>query len=109
MGMAALLVMWLVWDCIEEVWGSSREVSIVGQPAFRAYRAVGGLLLLHWCWGVSILASCGGVWTRTRINYLYLFDLDMRNMRSPLEVFNSASVETIVFFANLLLYYKVKM
>jgi hypothetical protein len=29
--------------------------------------------MLHWAWGASVL-----VWTRSRINFIYLFELDPR-------------------------------
>jgi hypothetical protein len=39
----------------------------------QTHRAVAGLLMLHWAWGASVL-----VWTRSRINFIYLFELDPR-------------------------------
>lgn len=103
LGVAAVLFFWTAWDCAVQVlnsWGDT----VFTLPAFPVYRAVGGLLLLHWAWGLSVL-----VWTRSRINYIYLFDLDPRHVRKPRQIFASATDEAIVYFINLLLYYKVKM
>ena len=44
----------------------------------------------------------------SRINYIYLFDMDPRAVSSPLQVFNNVAAETVVYLANLLLYYKVR-
>ena len=42
-----------------------------------------------------------------RINYIYLFEIDPRAVSPPLEVFNNVAAETIIYLANLLIYYKV--
>lgn len=42
-----------------------------------------------------------------RINYVYLFEMDPRSVSSPLEVFNNVAAETVIYLANLLMYYKV--
>lgn len=42
-----------------------------------------------------------------RINYVYLFEMDPRAVSSPLEVFNNVAAETVIYLANLLMYYKV--
>lgn len=51
---------------------------------------------------VSGICYCNG-----RINYIYLFEIDPRAVSSPLEVFNNVAAETIIYLANLLIYYKV--
>eukprot|EP00611_Tribonema_gayanum_P030998 TRINITY_DN879_c0_g5_i1.p1 TRINITY_DN879_c0_g5~~TRINITY_DN879_c0_g5_i1.p1 ORF type:complete len:880 (+),score=277.87 TRINITY_DN879_c0_g5_i1:381-2642(+) len=104
LGIAAVLAFWVVWDCCVEVFKRGEDVSVMGQPAFRVYRGVAGLLLLHWAWGFSVL-----VWTRTRINFIYLFELDPRHQAPPISIFNDAALETVVFLANLLAYYKAQM
>ncbi|KAG5190537.1 EXS family-domain-containing protein [Tribonema minus] len=139
LGIAAVLAFWVVWDCCVEVFKRGEDVSVMGQPAFRVYRGVAGLLLLHWAWGFSVL-----VWTRTRINFIYLFELDPRHQMTwcinfiylfeldprhqpkcinfiylfeldprhqapPISIFNDAALETVVFLANLLAYYKAQM
>eukprot|EP00752_Nemacystus_decipiens_P005274 g4784.t1 len=104
MGMAAVLAFWILWDCCLEPEDDDPrwKVSVLLHPAFPVYRALAGILLLRWCWGVSSL-----VWGRARINYIYLFDMDPRAVSSPLQVFNNVAAETVVYLANLLLYYKI--
>ena len=100
LGMCSILAMWVAWDC---VWGqfAHGEVSIGGRSAFPVFRACFGLLAWHWFWGMAVY-----VWTRFRINYIYLFDFDPRNVDTPVDIFNDAVDETLVFLVCMLLYYK---
>ena len=100
MGMATILVLWVCWDC---VWGllSEHSSTIGARSAFPVFRACGGLLFLQWFWGMSVW-----VWSRYRVNYIYLFDLDPRIVRSALSIFNAAVDNTLVFLLSMLLYYK---
>lgn len=59
-------------------------------------------MLLHWFWGISTY-----VWTRFRVNYIFLFDFNPNIVDSPLSIFNSAVDETLFFLVCMLLYYKV--
>jgi len=102
MGVAAVLFVWVIQDCAVQVLHRQGQ-TVFTLPAFPVFRAVGGLLLLHWAWGLSVLT-----WTRARINYIYLFDFDPRRILKPREIFASATSETIWYFLTLLLYYKVK-
>ena len=100
MGMATILGLWVCWDCI---WGllSEHSSTIGARSAFPVFRACGGLLFLQWFWGMSVW-----VWTRYRVNYIYLFDLNPRIVDSPLSIFNAAVDNTLVFLVTMLLYYK---
>jgi hypothetical protein len=100
MGMCTILGLWVCWDC---VWGllSEHSTTIGARTAFPVFRGVGGLLFLQWFWGMSVW-----VWTRYRVNYIYLFDLNPRIVDSPLSIFNSAVDNTLVFLVLMLLYYK---
>ena len=93
----------VAWDC---VWGqiSFGEVSIGGRSAFPVFRACFGLLAWHWFWGMSVY-----VWSRYRINYIYLFEFDPRNIDTPIDIFNDAADETLVFLLCMLMYYKVSI
>ncbi|KAL7543571.1 hypothetical protein ACHAXR_012896 [Thalassiosira sp. AJA248-18] len=103
LGMCSILAMWIAWDC---VWGqyAKGQVSIGGRSAFPVYRACFGLLAWHWFWGMSVY-----VWTRYRINYIYLFEFDPRNVDTPVDIFNDAVDETLVFLVCMLMYYKVSI
>lgn len=101
-GMCSILAMWVAWDC---VWGQYNrgEVSIGGRLAFPVFRACFGLLAWHWFWGLSVY-----VWNRYRINYIYLFEFDPRNVDTPIEIMNDAVDETLVYLICMLMYYKVR-
>eukprot|EP00522_Entomoneis_paludosa_P006853 CAMPEP_0172440198 /NCGR_PEP_ID=MMETSP1065-20121228/911_1 /TAXON_ID=265537 /ORGANISM="Amphiprora paludosa, Strain CCMP125" /LENGTH=924 /DNA_ID=CAMNT_0013188983 /DNA_START=235 /DNA_END=3009 /DNA_ORIENTATION=- len=100
LGMCTILGLWVCWDCI---WGvvAEHSTTIGERTAFPVFRACGGLLTLQWFWGMSTW-----VWSRYRINYIYLFDFDPRIVSSPLSIFNSAVDNTLVFLICMLLYYK---
>ena len=102
MGMCAVLGMWVCWDCI---WGLVKDgkSTIGGRAAFPVFRACGGILMLQWFWGCSVF-----IWTRYRINYIYLFDFDPRIVATPLGIFQNAVDNTLVFMVLTLLYYKVR-
>lgn len=102
MGMCAVLALWVCWDC---VWGLVADgTSTIGaRAAFPVFRACGGLLLLQWFWGCSVF-----VWTRYRVNYIYLFDLDPRNVSTPIGIFAQAVNNTLIYMLLMLLYYKVR-
>jgi hypothetical protein len=42
------------------------------------------------------------------INYIYLFEFDPRNIDTPIDIFNDAVDETLVFLLLMLMYYKVR-
>eukprot|EP00986_Skeletonema_menzelii_P012335 scaffold6776_cov144-Skeletonema_menzelii.AAC.2 len=100
LGMCSILALWVAWDC---VWGqlARDEISIGGRTAFPVFRGCFGLLSWHWFWGLSVY-----VWTRYRINYIYLFEFDPRNVDTPIDIFNDAVDETLVYLICMLLYYK---
>jgi len=100
LGMCSILALWVCWDC---VWGLVKDgnSTIGGRTAFPVFRACGGLLLVHWFWGI-----CVYVWNRFRINYIYLFDFHPQSCDSPITIFEDATDETLVFFLLMLLYYK---
>jgi hypothetical protein len=100
-GVAATLALWVVWDCVVQV-AKFGKPTIVTKMAFPVFRAVGGLLLLHWCWGI-IEHFCNYL----RINFVYLLDLSPKNVSSPRKIFDEAVNESIVYLTCMLLYYKV--
>jgi EXS family/SPX domain len=100
MGMSVILALWVCWDC---VWGlvSAGQSTIGSRTAFPVFRAFAGLIQLQWCWGISVW-----VWTRYRVNYIFLFDFDPNLVETPLAIFNEAVDNTLFFFLCTLLYYK---
>jgi len=100
LGICTILCIWVCWDCL---WNfiSTEKATIGGLMAFPVFRAIGGLLLIHWFWALSVF-----VWSRYRINYVYLFDFDPRNVDTPLALFKEVTRETIIYYVLMLLYYK---
>lgn len=100
LGMCSILALWVAWD---SVWGviDKGQVSIAGRVAFPVFRGCFGLVAWHWFWGMSVY-----IWTRYRINYIYLFEFDPRNVATPVDIFNDAVDETLVLLICMILYYK---
>lgn len=100
MGICAVLAVWICWDCI---WGvvHNGNSPIVKRSTFPIFRACGGLLLLQWYWGCSVF-----VWSRYRINYIFLFDFIPSTITTPFDIFCAAVDNTLIFMLLLLLYYK---
>eukprot|EP00586_Coscinodiscus_wailesii_P022591 CAMPEP_0172520016 /NCGR_PEP_ID=MMETSP1066-20121228/291753_1 /TAXON_ID=671091 /ORGANISM="Coscinodiscus wailesii, Strain CCMP2513" /LENGTH=854 /DNA_ID=CAMNT_0013302695 /DNA_START=63 /DNA_END=2627 /DNA_ORIENTATION=- len=100
LGMCAILTLWVCWDCI---WGLVKDghTTIGGRAGFPVFRACGGLLAIHWFWGLSTM-----IWSRYRINYIYLFDFNPKVVATPTSILNNAVDETVVFLVCMLLYYK---
>lgn len=101
MGMCAVLAVWVCWDSVYGLVADGKS-TIGARAAFPVFRACGGLLLLQWFWGVSVF-----VWTRYRVNYIFLFDLIPRTVSTPFDLFAQAVGNTIPFLCLMLLYYKV--
>jgi len=100
MGMCAILALWVCWDM---VWGMIQDgkTTIGARHAFPVFRACGGLLSLQWFWGCSVF-----MWTRYRVNYIFLFDFNPRVVRTPLEIITDAVDNTLMYLCLMLLYYK---
>jgi len=100
LGMCAILALWIAWDCI---WGliSNGTSTIAARPAFTVFRACGGLLLLQWFWGGSVF-----MWTRYRVNYIFLFDFNPRIVSTPVGIVKDAVDNTLLYLSLMLLYYK---
>lgn len=96
MGMCAILALWVCWDM---VWGMIKngESTIGARHAFPVFRACGALLLLQWFWGCSVF-----MWTRYRVNYIFLFDFNPRVVRTPVEIITAAVDNTLVYLCLML-------
>ncbi|KAG3118937.1 hypothetical protein PI124_g11578 [Phytophthora idaei] len=105
-GSCLILLIWVCWDSlVVPTFHNGREnhlLDLVLTRAYPVYRGIGCLLLLHWLVGVSLY-----VWRVARINYRYIFELNPRRVQSYPQVFSDATNMTIVYLANVLLYYKV--
>mmetsp|Transcript_4009 Transcript_4009/g.11816 ORF Transcript_4009/g.11816 Transcript_4009/m.11816 type:complete len:894 (-) Transcript_4009:27-2708(-) len=106
-GMAAILAIWVMWDCVEvvnSVHKHQNHDSVAAKAAWPLFRVAGILLTWHWLWGVSLW-----VWNRFRVNAPFLFDV-VDTASTPaaaaVDVFDEAILETNVLLALLLCYYK---
>lgn len=91
MGMCAILALWVCWDL---VWGmvAYGKTTIGARHGFPVFRGCGGLLLLQWFWGCSVF-----MWTRYRVNYIFLFDFNPRIVRTPKEIISDAVDSTLAY------------
>lgn len=101
-GVAAMLAVWVLWDCVEVVdgKGSHTKESVASKPAWPVFRLCGELVAWHWMWGLSLQ-----VWSEHRVNVDFLFDSEDRSP-AAYEVYDEAAMETIVLLTMLLVYYK---
>ena len=76
------------------------KTTIGARHAFPVFRACGGLLLLQWLWGCSVF-----MWTRYRVNYIFLFDFNPRVVRTPLEIITDAVDNTLMYLCLMLVSY----
>lgn len=101
-GCAMILLIWWIFDMMVDESIRPGHFSVWKDPALPVFRGVGCMLLLLWLWGLMIF-----VWTSTRINYIFMFDLDARSP-SWRSIANEASLSTIVFLSLWLLHIKVR-
>ena len=79
LGTTLTLFVWLLWDIFVD---QALRPNVAGarlwqEPLFRVFRAVFSFILLQWCWGVVSY-----VWTRSRVNFIYLLDFNPVRMFS---------------------------
>lgn len=103
LGLAAAMAIWFLCDCIFQAFavGSELPPPIDKLPAFTCFCALAGLVCVHWSWGIQVW-----IWTRFRINYIYVFDLDPRFIRSYIRIFDDCALDTALYFGLTILYYK---
>ncbi|KAJ1457336.1 EXS family-domain-containing protein [Pelagophyceae sp. CCMP2097] len=109
LGVAAVLCVWVIWDCFEEVGGDPEfrgRGSVASKPAWPLFRGCGELVAWHWLWGVSL-----HVWAVHRVNAEFLFDYEPSQRAGEAfptarDVFDEAATETIVLLTSMLVYYK---
>jgi hypothetical protein len=78
--------------------------SLVNTVAFPVFRLVGCVVMVVWCWGLSLW-----LWSTYRVNALYVFELPPHNTAGYTEVFHLASHLTFGYFAFFLIYNKVRI
>lgn len=103
LGVACTFGLWMTWDCL--ILGlKAGGPSLEEMPAFPVLCGLGGLLSVHWSWAIQVM-----VWTRYKINYIYLFELDPRYVRGHIKIINDCIVDTIIFLMLTMLYFKAML
>lgn len=90
-GCVGLLLVWALWDCLVDSTIQASSASRQISASIPVYRGCGCLILLVWCWGLDIY-----VWTRARVNYLFIFDSDHANTMGHNEVWSFESTSACV-------------
>lgn len=117
-GVVTVLVVWVVWDIVVDlslrggdlISKEYRPVNMTSEEAvnlwrtneFPVYRGLFYFVFWMWCWGVSL-----GVWQSTRINYLYMLELDPRSSQESTDMYEVAARHTIVIISLFLLHFKM--
>jgi hypothetical protein len=97
LGVVSCLVAWLLWDAIVDSTAQAARPEIWLRLVFPVYRGAGLFGLTLW-----VYAGCLVVWTRARINYVYLFDEPaLEDAAGP--VFDAAVNFSILYLLSLLL------
>ncbi|CAN0390980.1 unnamed protein product, partial [Phaeothamnion confervicola] len=100
LGAAAVLLAWVVWDCLGD---DALGANVWHDPAFRVYRGLGNLTLLLWMWGATIW-----VWRRFGIDYRRCLSMDpVAPGIDPVEqVWNVGCDLSIAWLVSFLCFYK---
>ena len=120
-GICLLLFSWILWDVVVDFWinqqkgwiashkchtsAADRNVSIASQwfeKDFPVYRGMGSLIVWLWCWGLCLF-----VWNSSRINYLFMLELDPRTTSTYTEVWETASSMSIILMTSFIIHFKV--
>lgn len=103
LGALILLAFWVLWDCIVDSKLRPSQSDFWIDAVLPVYRCTGFLILGYWLWGMNVY-----VWTRYKINYLFLLNLNPRTSHTAREVFSAATKVSLVFLANFLVYFKIE-
>lgn len=101
LGANAVFIIWFLWDAIMD---PGEGMTFWNDPAIYFYSFIGNVIIFEWTWATNVL-----IWERVaHINYLMLLGLTLQHSPSPEWIYFKSSVGTIIFFVNLLLYYKAR-
>lgn len=101
-GLMLTLFFWMLWDSVVDANLRPSDSNLIYITSLPIYRFVGCCVLLAWCWGLAVF-----VWTRYRVNWTYILELDPSEVRDHWDVWDSASSWSILFFVDFILYYKL--
>lgn len=115
MGMIIVLFFWSIWNIFNSDQNitnknlkssfrikSKNKNSIMPIEILRTYRGIGIILSCFWAWSIIIY-----LWKIYRVNYVYIFEFDPRKIYSLDSLIITTSRLTILYFINLILYFKL--
>uniref|UniRef100_A0A7S3EQK1 EXS domain-containing protein n=1 Tax=Rhodosorus marinus TaxID=101924 RepID=A0A7S3EQK1_9RHOD len=100
-GVCTTLTVWLLWDVTIDNARLWQDGTIFSTAAFPLFRGISSFIMVQWAWAISCY-----VWSRYRINYIYMFQLDPGILPNVEESFADAAKGSVVFFVCILLYFK---
>ncbi|KAL0477227.1 phosphate transporter PHO1 [Acrasis kona] len=89
-----VIIAWFIHPSV-----TSSKLSDVFFDAFPIFRGQLLYIIYVWMWGLNLY-----VWSRNRINHVYIFEFDPNNNLDHIRVFKSASVVSVVWVVSFLLY-----
>lgn len=106
LGALLMLLVWAIWDCVVDA-HIRPESNPTGDYWIDAviplYRCTGFAILCYWMWGLNVL-----VWTRFKINYLFLMQLHPRASSSHRQIFTHCITLSLIFLTNFIIYFKMQ-
>eukprot|EP00735_Rhodelphis_limneticus_P013844 TRINITY_DN779_c0_g1::TRINITY_DN779_c0_g1_i1::g.18421::m.18421 TRINITY_DN779_c0_g1::TRINITY_DN779_c0_g1_i1::g.18421 ORF type:complete len:669 (+),score=115.52,sp/Q55B06/SPXS1_DICDI/29.11/3e-80,EXS/PF03124.9/1.9e-74,SPX/PF03105.14/1e-12,SPX/PF03105.14/0.00027 TRINITY_DN779_c0_g1_i1:66-2072(+) len=102
-GVTLTLFFWALWDCVVDASLRDTGYQTYLDNAIPVYHSIGCLVLLMWLWGMKLY-----VFSCSRINYLYIFDMTEKDWLAHHEsVFSEAVTCSNMYLINFLVFYKV--
>lgn len=99
-GVVLVLLLWVVWNATTDAMAKYSKLQMPIEVV-RLYRSTGLLYLCFWCWTCCVI-----VFTKSRVNYRYMFEFDPRHTYDQTALLNKSLFGTIIYLGNILLYYK---
>ena len=99
-GLSVMLLLWFIWEAVVE---PGQGQTMWNDPAIYLYSFIGNLLVYNWLWAVDVYA-----WEKANINYFLILDITADHSPPSHEYFKRACPPTMIFLANLILYYKAR-
>lgn len=99
-GLVVMLLVWFIWEAVVE---PANGQTLWNDPAIYLYSFLGNLVVYQWLWAADVY-----VWEKTNINYLFLLDITVDNSPTSYAYFIRNAIPTLIYLANLILYYKAR-
>ncbi|KAH9255488.1 hypothetical protein BASA81_006304 [Batrachochytrium salamandrivorans] len=97
-GVSISLLFWVLWVMTMDGFEHDRQISA---SIFIVYRGLSTFVLCLWLW-----ALCVAVWQAYRVNFIFLFQFNPKDVPRPLDLARKASTVSVLFLSNMLLFVK---